>query len=467
MGFIGRVQELKALKSEYKKPESNLVVLYGRRRIGKSSLVESFSHQESCVVVDGLENQSTLHQINHFKQKLIEQLQDPILNDVVWTEWSKVFDYLTRYIEKQKKKTIVFLDEFQWLSCNQSKLVAIIKSYWDNSWKSNNKLCLVLCGSVSTFMVDKVIHSKALYGRVSLEMQIGPLSLSESYLMLNEKRSHLECLKYYLLFGGIPKYFELIELNHSFNSNIEKLCFSREGALFNEFEKIFYSQFKEPRTYERIIALLENGSKTYSEIIKALRLADGGGAKSYLTNLEITDFIQSQSSPLRKEREKKYFISDEFIRFFYKYMQGSRSVIKKKFTQKYFHNHVLNHWSPWLGLAFEYYCVKNANSLARIMGFSEEVLNAGPFFTREKEGLQVDLMFDRGEVWTLCEIKFHDKPVGVDAIKEMQMKTDKLKTHVKKYVSLEYALIAPMGVTKALRKANYFHHIVELEDLFE
>jgi AAA+ ATPase superfamily predicted ATPase len=467
MRFIGRVHELKLLKSEYKKPDSSLVVLYGRRRVGKSSLIKSFSNQLPHIIIDGLENQSTLDQIDHFRQQLIEQLHDPILNDVIWTEWTKVFDYLTRYIEKQKSKIIILLDEFQWLSCNQSKLVSLIKSYWDQSWKSNGKLCLVLCGSISTFMVDKVIHSKALYGRVHLEMQVGPLSLSETYLMLNKKRSKLECLKYYLLFGGIPKYFELIEQNLSFNANIEKLCFTKEGTLFNEYEKIFYSQFKEPSTYERIVALLENGSKTYSEIIKTLKLSDGGGAKSYLTNLEITDFIKSQASPLRKEREKKYFISDEFIRFFYKYMKESRPSIKQKFTQRYFHNHVLKQWSSWLGLAFEYYCVKNADSLARVMGFSEEVLNAGPFFTREKDGFQVDLMFDRGDVLTLCEIKFYDKPIGIDIIKEMQMKVDKFKTHIKKYVSLEYALIAPMGVTKALRTTQYFHHIVELEDLFE
>jgi hypothetical protein len=316
-------------------------------------------------------------------------------------------------------------------------------------------------------MVEKVIHSKALYGRVDLEMQIGPLTLTDSYQMLSRKRSKLECLRYYLLFGGVPKYFELINQNQSFNSNIENLCFTSEGALFNEYEKIFYSQFKEPHTYERIMALLGRKSKTYSEIITELNMADGGGAKSYLTNLEITGFIRAQSNPLRKEREKKYFVSDEFIRFFHKYMKESRPSIKQKFSQKYFHHHILNKWLPWMGLAFEYYCAKNPDSLARIMGFSEEVLNAGPFFTREKEGLQIDLLYDRGEILTICEIKFQEKPIGIEAIKEMQLKADKLKPYLKKYVSLEFALIAPMGITKALQSKKYFHHIVELDDLFE
>jgi AAA+ ATPase superfamily predicted ATPase len=237
--FIGRTSEIKTLISEYKKRHSNLIVLYGRRRIGKSALINHFSKQFSTISIDGLEHQSSIEQIEHFRAKLSEQIKDPTLEDVNWTQWPKAFDYLTRHINSQNKKVIVFLDEYQWLSCQQSKLTALIKSYWDNSWKASGKVCLILCGSVSSFMVNKVIHSKALYGRIHLELQVGPLSLLESFHLLNKKRSQLECLKYYLIFGGVPKYLESIQTNQSYVKNIEYLCFTKTGLFYKEYEKIF------------------------------------------------------------------------------------------------------------------------------------------------------------------------------------------------------------------------------------
>jgi AAA+ ATPase superfamily predicted ATPase len=468
--FIGRIPELENLTHEYKKSHSNLIVLYGRRRIGKSALVAHFSRQFPNISIDGLEHQSTIDQIDHFRSKLNEQISDPILEDVVWTQWSKALDYLTRYINSQNKKVVVFLDEYQWLSCQQSKLTALIKSYWDNSWKNSGKICLILCGSVSSFMVSKVIHSKSLYGRIHLELQIGPLNLMESFLLLQKKRSLLECLKYYLIFGGVPKYLESIQTNQSYIKNIESLCFEKTGSLYKEYDKIFCSQFKEPRTYERIISYLETGAKTYSEIIEHLKIKDGGGAKSYLTNLEITGFINSISNPFKTAREKKYFISDEFLRFYHKYIKKYKEVLTQGYSQKVFQNQIIPNWSPWLGLAFEFFCVKNSALLARIMGFEDDVISAGPFYLRgtsDLNGFQVDLIYNRGDIITVCEIKFTDKPIGTEIIDPFINKVNKLRPHIANYNTLEYALIAPSGITTALKKKNFFHHVVILEDLFQ
>lgn len=468
--FFGRRHELNLLRNEYKKEYSNLIVLYGRRRVGKSTLIEKFAHNLPFLSFDGIEGESTLEQIDHFRNQLHKQIKDPLLEDVKWTKWEKVFDYLTNYLSVQGKKVTIFLDEYQWMSCQQSKLTAILKSYWDLKWKHKNKVCLILCGSVSSFMVNKVIHSKALYGRIHLELKITPLNLGDTYLMLKKRRSMLECLQYYLIFGGVPKYYEFIEVNKSFVKNIDNICFKKEAPLLNEYEKIFYSQFKGPRNYERIISLLEGGAKTYTEVITSLKMKDGGGAKSYLSNLEIAGFIQASNFPLKSAKEKKYYISDDFIRFYHKFIKKNVTLINQGYSQQIFQNQIIHQWKPWLGLAFEFFCVKNSSFIAKLMGFADEITGVGSFFqkgTLNESGVQIDLIYLRNNIITVCEIKLTDKPIGPEIISEFNEKIEKLKPYLKNYTMLEFALISPSGVTKSLQQKKYFQHVVTLEDLFQ
>jgi hypothetical protein len=217
----------------------------------------------------------------------------------------------------------------------------------------------------------------------------------------------------------------------------------------------YFSQFKEPKTYEKIISYLETGAKTYSEIIRHIKMKDGGGAKSYLTNLETTGFINSISNPFKHVKEKKYYISDEFLRFYHKYIKKYKEILTQGFSQKIFQNQIIPSWNSWLGLTFEFFCVNNSALLASIMGFEDEVISAGPFYLRgdtQLSGFQVDLIYNRGDIITICEIKFMDKPVGTEIIEEFVAKVNKIKPHISHYNTLEYALIAPSGITTALKK---------------
>ncbi len=468
--FVGRQSDLNQLASEYRRERSSLVVLFGRRRIGKSELVANFCKRYPSLLFDGLENEQSSYQIEHLRSQLQAQIQDSILEDVVWKNWNKFFDYLTRYTAKQKRKTVLFFDEYQWLTCQQSRLTALIKSYWDNHWKNSGKVMLILCGSVSSFMVKKVIHSKALYGRINLEMQILPMSLQEMMLLLRNKRSQAECLKYYLLLGGIPKYFSSIEVNKSFEQNIQALFFSISSEYLDEYSKIFYSQFKESAVYEKIVSFLEDGAKTYSQNIKRLKMRDGGGAKSYITNLELAGFIQQVSNPLKSSREKKYYISDEYVRFYFKYVFPHAKIIKHGFSQNIFQQKIVPLWRPWLGITFEFFCLKNAALLARIMGFEGEVVSFGSLFSRDESEnnhrFQIDLLYRRPGIITVCEIKYTEKPIGIEVIGEVQGRASKLLPLLDGSTTIEYALIAPAGITRQLKGKKFFHYVVQLKDLF-
>ena len=467
MLFIGRNTELEELNHLYSMKSSKLVVLYGRRRVGKSALIEAFVADKPNLQFEGLEGVTTPGQISQFMDDLSLQLNDPILARTKLDRWNLVFDYLTKYFTQSKKKHVLFLDEFQWLAANQSKLISIIKKYWDKYWSKQNIL-LILCGSVSSYMINKIIKSKALYGRTNWELALQPLSLQEIYKLLKGKRSYDETMQYALILGGIPKYIQEIDTRRSLDQNLNKLCFSKDGILLSEYEKIFYSQFKEYKTYESIINFLKSMPHSLAEISEKLGMTSSGGVKLYLENLEKASFITHYTPYDRtiNGKLKRYKLTDEYLRFYFKYMRPNINIIQQNKNRNLFSQLVKPVWKSWLGFSFENFCMKNAMLLAEKMGFENYVVNFGPIFRKGDTHFQVDLVYLRSDkVITLCEIKYTDGLITAKIINEIEKKCKLIE--LPRGYTLEKALISRFGADDVLVELEYFNHIITVEDLFE
>ncbi|MBW2583197.1 MAG: AAA family ATPase [Deltaproteobacteria bacterium] len=466
--FVGRKNELKLLNDAYRSKKDELIVLYGRRRIGKSSLVKCFAEKKKFYYeFEALEGETTHGQINHFSQQLKKQIDDPILDSVRFANWEQVFTYLTEKIIKRKTraKTILFLDELPWMAAGRIRLVSLLKYYWDNHWKGKHVM-LILCGSVASFMVKKVLHSKALYGRTTIEILLKGFSAEEAAYFLGKKRSREETLNYQLVFGGVPKYLEQINPNQSFNQNMNRLCFSPHGIMLEEVERIFYSQFREPRTYLKIINLLKNGIFSLGEISSKTKISSGGGLKQYLKNLERAEMIRSFVPFDRSgnSKFKKYTLADEFLVFFFKYIEPNLRVIKESSSRRLFETLTQNSFDIWLGFAFERFCLKHAGMLAVVMDFAADLLLASPYFKKNDKRFQIDLLYKRADrVITVCEIKHQNIKIGTHVIPEMQRKCALLK--VPRGYALEKALISLYGPDNSLKDTGYFHHFVTLDDI--
>jgi len=466
--FVGRKNELKLLNDAYRSGKDELVVLYGRRRIGKSSLVKRFAEKKKAYYeFEALEGETTPGQINHFLQQLKKQIDDPILDSVRFANWEQVFTYLTEKVIKRKTKVkkILFLDELPWMAAGRIRLVSLLKYYWDNHWKSKHVM-LILCGSVASFMVKKVLHSNALYGRTTIEILLKGFSPEEAACLLGKKRSREETLNYQLVFGGVPKYLEQINLNQSFNQNMNTLCFLPHGIMLKEVERIFYSQFREPRTYLKIINLLKSGIFSLSDISSKTKIASGGGLKQYLKNLERTEMIRSFVPFDRSGNSKfrKYTLADEFLVFFFKYIEPNLRVIKESSSRRLFETLTQNSFDTWLGFAFERFCLNHAGLLALVMDFADDMLLASPYFKKNDERFQIDLVYQRADrVITVCEIKHQNSKIGTHIIPEMQRKCALLK--VPRGYALEKALISLYGPDNSLKDTGYFHHFVTLDDI--
>lgn len=467
--FIGRKKELRLLNEHYNSQKSELVVLYGRRRIGKSSLVKEFAQDKHYFFsFEGIEGLGQKEAIIHFSQELYKQTDDPILQDLTFKSWEQCFTYVTdRIVNRQgrRKKAIIFFDELSWMATGRSALISLIKYYWDNLWKSKN-IMLILCGSIASFMIKKVINSQALYGRTTLEIFLKGLSPDEAKNFFSRKKSKEEILKTLLVFGGVPKYLELINQNQSFIYNVNRLCFSANSVMIKEIDKIFYSQFREGKTYQAIIELVKERLISLQDIAHKLHMSSGGGLKQYLANLEQAEFIRSYVPFNKKENSKlkKYFLSDEYIQFYFKYIEPHKKLINEGNSEALFERLTDDSITTWFGFAFEKFCIKHAMYLAKKMGFNDQVMNYGPYFEREDTAFQIDLLYKRKDkVITICEMKYYTKPITTGVIPEVERKIKLLK--IPRGYSVETALISLYGPDKALRDTHYFNYTPTLEDL--
>lgn len=465
--IIGRKQEIYELNNDYDRNESSLVVIYGRRRIGKSSLVEYYANKKPFLSFEALEGIAKPKQIEHFISQLNVQIEDEFLSQMKFTKWDEVFRYLTEKLKQSKKKHVLFFDEFQWMAANQSSLVSLLKFFWDTEWKKLN-VQLILCGSIASYMVDKVIKSKALYGRVDIELVITELRPFELRMFLDKGRSLHEVLKYILVMGGIPKYFELINKNESFEKNIQRLAFNSSGYLFNDYEKIFYAQFKEPRIYEKIIRFMLKKPQDLEDISGHLKMQSSGGVKRYLKNLEVARFIRSYK-PIQKTTTNiiKYKILDEYLIFYHKYILPQHKQIQNGSPNNFFVSKVKPEWTPWLGIAFENFCLKYNAVICDALGIKNVIDEVGPYFERKDTGgFQIDLLIKRTDnTWTICECKYYEAPVGVEVTIEFEKKISKLE--IPRGISVEKVLITVNGADSSVEKLKYFNRILKIEDLFK
>lgn len=469
--FIGRDYEVKRLLEFKNSKKSELAILYGRRRVGKSTLLEQIASTQNSYYFEAIKGLPKQKQIAHFIKQLSEQTKKKY---PVCTSWEAVFDLLTPIFTKGHH--FIVFDEFSWMASEKRQLVSILKYYWDRKWKKNSGLKLVLCGSIANFMLKHLVHSEALHNRKTLEMQIAPLVAKDAQQFFKNKRSKYEICKFLITFGGIPKYLEQINPNLSYEQNLNILCFTKDAFFVNEFETIFKEQFKVIKKYEAIVEALSFGAKTKEELEQITHGSSGGGFTASLRQLEIAGFIKAEASlkietGSRKSKTKKYRLWDEWLKFYFQYVKKNLTIIKLQTNENLARRIVEKSINSYFGLGFELLCLKNISQILKSLNIElSTIVEIGPYFKQAsrktgESGLQIDLcLLRRGGILTIIECKFSEHPIGVEIIKEIELKLKKLR--LSPSITIEKVLIAACGVTTELEHHDYFHHILGLEAIF-
>ena len=467
--FIGRRQEVSLIQSYLAdRSKVQLIVIYGRRRVGKSTLIkESVKKENHVLFFEGIEGETTKVQIDQFLTDLSRQTGKVKL---AAKNWREVFQGLSELIEKGR--WVLVFDEFPWMAAGRSSLVSDLKLYWDR-WSHNKQLVLFLCGSVASFMTQHIVHSKALHNRKTLELCLHPLSPKESGKFIPQRSFH-EKAALFMLLGGIPKYLEQINPRISVEKNINRLCFTAGGFFVNEYETLFKEQFRSIKTYQKIVEELAQTPLNLSDLSRKTKLPKGGGLQSHLENLIRAQFVRGYSPYTAKSRmrtrTKVYKLVDPFLIFYFRYIHHHRSLIEKNKEEDLFRSLVGPSLRQYFGFAFERLCEEAFDDIRKKLGLAlADILNMGPYFqhrTTVQEGLQIDNLIRRRDgVWTMMEYKYSEKPIGLEVVHEVEQKIKRL--HIPPSISVEKVCIASHGVTKPTQATGYFDAILTLKDLFE
>lgn len=465
--LIGRKSEQKILLGALESAKAQLIVVYGRRRVGKSFLLKSMAEHIDLVYLEGIEFLSGEKQLSQMRSQLLLQTDSYEFFGKPFFDWNDFFERLILFLKKSKKKKFLVFDEFQWMTQGRTNVVSIFKFYWDNHFLSM-KHHVAICGSISSYILNRVVQSNALYGRINTVLHLRALPFDEAQNFFHGGKSSKEILSYLLTFGGIPKYLVSIKASHSYEQNVFELCFSEAGEFYSEYDKIFYKQFKSGQTYQKIVELLSRGPCTFQEISRKLKIKSGGGLKGYLSILENADFITSWVAYSKGERAKakKYFLSDEFLLFYFYFIFPNKSALSRgggpNWSMKFEKS-----LPQWRGLAFEHFCRKNLMQISKIWGFDDKILDYAPFYPTKSIKTQFDMIISRSdETLVFVEIKFQDREIGLEQISEFEKKMVQVPIKMTQGKSIQKALISFGKVSQSLLQTKYFDHVLQGDQLF-
>ena len=468
--FIGRKNELRLLNDLINANRPTIGVIYGRRRVGKSELIKKAFENQRVLIFEGLENRSKQDQIDNFLFQLFYQIKKDFYHKKV-KSWQEAF--LLLYEELKLNPAHVVFDEFQWMANYRNEIVSELKPVWDLRISGIDGITLILCGSIASFLINKVVKSNAFYGRTDLVIHLKNFLLPDTKEMLKGK-SIIEIIEAQMLLGGIPKYLDLVIEKPSIRIGIEELAFTETGYLVDEYERIFLSHFGSNPEYEKIIRIL--AGQAYGlfrqQISEAAGIDLGGGLTSHLRNLESAGFISS-ATPFHKgqnSRLLKYFLSDAYLRFYFSFIQSNLKKIRSGIHTDLFGKIAQSSaFSGWMGRSFEYLCIEHAAKISKILGFSGIEFSFGPYFNapgKDSPGVQIDLLFDRKDnVITLCEMKYSLSPVGMDIIEEIERKA-KIINNKFKNKTVQKVLISRSNPTSDLASCGFFYKIIKPEEFF-
>lgn len=470
--FIGRREEIEGLKNLIRKKSASLVVIKGRRRIGKTRLAEEFAENfDTHYVFSGLAPSEVMTSRDQ-KNEFLRQMKRQGIRSLGDDDWGSLFDDVA--VACKKGKILVLLDEISWMGHDDNTFLAKLKNSWDLGFKKNPNLILILSGSNATWIEKNILSDTGFVGRVSYRLTLDELSLFESNKFWGKNADNIspfEKLKILSIMGGVPRYLEEILPQESVEENIKRLCFKKEGLLFHEFEDIFSDALSKKSSYYKIILkILAEGKSSLDEIAKAIgRKRADGDVSEFLEDLCHAGFVTRDYTwdleSGKYSRISLFRLSDNYIRFYLKFIEPNK--------EKVFGNTMRSlpqGWDSIIGLQFENLILSKNNRLKiyEILGIPlESIIHANPFLqtqTVRRQKCQIDFLIQtrEGSLY-ICEIKFKRDEVDSSVIEEVKEKNRRLKR--KKYMSCRPVLIHVNGVSESIKQSDYFIKIINFGKL--
>ena len=474
--FVGRTREIERLDRCFNEKQAQLILVYGRRRVGKTFLIDSYFENLFTFRFSGAYNEPKEVQLKNFSIELSAQTGN---NYEIPKDWTDAFLLLRKYLETQKDlaKRIVFFDEMPWMDTQKSGFLPAFEWFW-NGWGSKQKdFLFIVCGSATSWMMDNIVGNKGgLYNRQTCRINLEQFSLceTEAFLKLrNIEWSRYDILQCYMILGGIPYYLSLLDPSKSLEDNIDNLFFRKKGELWDEFNHLYRTLFSNSDNYIRITEALskKRSGMTRKEILDEMGLSSNGKFSKMLNNLVDSGFLRTYAFYGQKKKELRYMLSDYYSLFYYKYIKENYG------KDAHFWRNMLDNPSrrAWSGLTFEQICMDHSYQIKKKLGISGVLSEESMWFITPNEdagiteGTQIDMLIDRRDhVINICEIKFSGKEYIIDKDYDRQLRS-KIDTFIKatnckKTITL--TMISTYGITKNMY-SSIVRSQVTMNDLFE
>lgn len=426
--MIGRKKEVEKIERLLVSKRSEFLAITGRRRVGKTFLIDTVLRPYYRFSITGIQNGSLAAQLLNFSVKLSEYAGTNEPKEL--RNWQLAFLHLKRYLQSLPKdrKHVIFLDELPWIETPKSGFVQMLAHFWNDYLSKEPHFLLVICGSATSWIIKKVINDPGgLHNRVTENIHLLPFTLPEARVFLSERGlsfSPSDLAKIYMALGGIPFYLEALRKGESFSAAIERVCFAPDGMLRNEYGNLFRALFNNSEVHQQIVAALagRHYGMSHAEILHAIGMDQRSGSyQRAMEELSVSGFIEAYTPFGKRKRGLIYRLVDEYCAFYHRFIHPNRKYspgIWQQLAES-------QAYKVWAGYAFENLCHKHIAAIKRALGIAAVYTELSAWrvpASEEGPGFQVDLLIDRKDnCINFCEIKFHSGPFTITKAYHQQL----------------------------------------------
>ena len=480
--IIGRTNETGILTKALHSTEPEFIAVYGRRRVGKTFLIREFFEDTICFEMVGVHQASLKEQLKNFTLSLKNAIGMGIHPQTPGS-WVEAFSILEQFLEslnlnQKTGKRVVFIDELPWFNTPKSGFLHALDHFWNSYGSKKSNLILVVCGSAASWMIQKIVHSKGgLHNRLTRQIRLLPFTLQETEHFLKSRGislSRYQIISLYMAMGGVPFYLMQVEAGLSSAQILDSICFSKDGVLRNEFERLFTSLFDQSEQHIRFVHALQQKRSGMSRntLLAIAKIPSGGTASRILNELEESGFISSAIPYGKKSNDAIYRISDEFILFYFDWIKplGKRDAG----TGYWMSQQNDPKKRAWAGYTFEGICLKHIQQLKNALGIGMVETFHGPWYYSPPKnspdpGAQIDLLIDRKDASVnLCEMKFSESEFTVDAdyAKKLRQKKEVFNNVAKTKKTIFITMITTFGIIANSHYRDIISNELTMECLF-
>lgn len=464
--LIGRTYENELFKRCYNSGRAEFIIVSGRRRVGKTYLVNNLYEKEYAFSYVGGHHLTQKQQLQRFALALMKYTKSTV--SIELKNWFDAFDRLKEYLSSlRRRRIVVFFDEMPWIDSWKSDFVSALEYFW-NSWGAqNDNLMFIASGSATSWLNDNIIENKGgLHARITRHIYLETFTLKETeqYLVSRGiKWDRYQIAQAYMVFGGVPFYFSLLDGGISLAQNIDELFFSAKAQLRHEFDELYNALFSNSDKYISIVKALSQKKQgmVRNEISEATGL-QGSALTRKLKNLEKCSFITTFSQFGNTSRNTIYRLSDFYTLFYFKFVEENHSKDRKWWSN----NINLPSINAWQGFSFELICLLHTDQIKNKLGISGISTSVSAW---KNATSQIDLVIDRADrTINVCEIKFSVNPYEItrEYADRIRMRNADFVSATKTRKGIISTFVTTYGVIQGVNSSVAMSEVT-MDDLFE